>query len=252
MGNVVGFKLHRVLTVLFLVLTSACGLKQDSKDFKGIACGAADQHRSYMNPMDSTQVQTISVDASFTAEEKNAIETMVAEWNSESRRSIGRDLFRTVELSLSAASVPDAASECGFPGSAHSFSIVKVTSKETWSSLGFSDANPGVTIRCSAGQKFTEKQVVLINPTTVSLAQNPKIFKSVVIHELGHAIGLDHSCDPANAGNPAFAACAPIKYDMDHDYRQAVMYPIVETGRLKEYPRANDQERATCALNYRP
>ncbi len=252
MGNAVGCKLHRVLPVLFLALASSCGMKEDSKSFQGIACGASDQHLSYMNPMDSTAIQTISVDSNFTADEKSAIEEMVAEWNSESRRSIGRDLFRTVELSLSAASVPDAARECGFPGTAHAFSIVRVTSKETWSSLGFTEANPGVTIRCSAGQKFTEKQVVLINPNTVSLAQNPKIFKSVVIHELGHAIGLDHSCDPSNAGNPGFAACAPIKYDMDHDYRQAVMYPIVETGRLKEYPRPNDQERATCALNYRP
>jgi hypothetical protein len=231
-----------------MVLSVGCGKVLKPGKFEGLACGTSDQYASYMNPMDSTQIQTISIDSAFTSEEISKIQSAIATWNAEGRRSIGRDLFRTIVLSISTSSVPVSSNDCGFPGAQGAFSIVRVANSNTWTNLGFSGQNPGVTIRCSSGREFASKQVVLVNPA--NMANFSELFESVVLHELGHAIGLDHSCDPTNSGIPGYAGCT--KPGTDPSYREAVMYPYVSSSDLRENLRRNDEERATCALNYRP
>jgi hypothetical protein len=242
-----GFKRLFVLALL-AALGAGCGKVKTASKFEGLACGASDQYASYMNPMDSTLVQTISIDSSFSSSEVAKIQAAIATWNAEGRRSIGRDLFRGQVLSVSSASVPESGSDCGFPGAQGAFSIVRVSDQTKWSALGFTNNNPGVTIRCSTGRDFISKQVVLINPG--NMTSYSKLFESVVVHELGHAIGLDHSCDSKNSGIPGFAGCTA--QGTDPSYREAVMYPYVDPNYIKEDLRRNDEERATCALNYRP
>lgn len=234
--------------MLILGVASGCGAKKDPAKFSGLACGASDQRQSYMNPMDTTQIQTISIDSNFSRDQIDAIERAVATWNVQGRLNTGHDLFRTQALQLSASSIPDPAEDCGFPGTSTAFSIVKVTDQQTWSALGFAKNNPGVTIRCSAGIAFTAKQVVLIN--TENMKTNPTIFGTVLLHELGHAVGLDHSCDGSNSGNSAFAGCSSLS--TSHEYKEAAMYPFIDSQHLKEDLRANDEERGICAMNYRP
>ena len=62
--------------------------------------------------------------------------------------------------------------------------------------------------------------------------------QSIVVHELGHVLGLDHSCN----GSGCSAA--------SQEYRQAIMYPSLGFsgiyGTIKREISTNDQERANC------
>lgn len=239
----------RLIGVLGLVVTLAgCAKIKTDEKFTGLACGSSDQYASYMNPMDSTQIQTISIDSAFSSTEIAKIEAAVATWNAESRRSMGHDIFRTQIIGVSSFSVPQTTQDCGFPGAQGAFSVVRVTSTQTWTALGFDSSNPGVTLRCASGVDFVEKQIVLINPANLTNAA--QLFENVVLHELGHAIGLDHSCDKSNAGKPGFVGCD--SQSVDPSYLDAVMNPIVNPANPKNDLRRNDEERSTCALSYRP
>lgn len=248
-ANKAGTNRMKAAVVALLVLASTgCGKALKQKQFEGLFCGASDQFKSFMNPMNATVVQTVTIDPSFSASEIAKIQSAIDTWNREGVRSTGHEIFRAQVLAVSAQSVPSSSQDCGFPGAQGAFSIVKVNSSSTWTSLGFTSNNPGVTIRCASGSDYAEKQVVLLN--TTNMASMPNIFESVILHELGHAIGLDHSCDMTNSKISGFAGCsAP---GTDPSYIEAVMYPYVSPTNLKEDLRRNDEERATCALNYRP
>ena len=85
--------------------------------------------------------------------------------------------------------------------------------------MNMSESNPGFTVRCKINGSLA-RQVVLLNPDLIPLAQ----LSSVALHELGHAVGLDHSCQ-AGSGTDTFRGCSGIPDS--HPYRQAVMYPTL-------------------------
>lgn len=200
----------------------------------------------------------VSIDSRFTTGGDFAvsgISSAIEKWNSFSRASLGFNLFEIEQNDFSeAGTTPSGEDECDFGGSSDSsFRIVREDSISRWRALGLVSSSsgsvvPGVTARCSTGGRLN-KQVVLINTRFTDSRQ----FSSVVLHELGHAIGLDHSCE-GGAGSATFKGCTGLS--SNHPYYVAVMFPIFRVSApgssgtdIKQALRANDMLRGQCLYN---
>lgn len=174
------------------------------------------------------------------------LERVTSEWNRVGNQVQGQDFFRMSYGDLPGGAGAAGPGDCAsVPGGQDYFYIVLETSEEGWRRRRFPENAVGVTIRCASGNQLSH-QIVVLNGSKLANEQ----FASVILHELGHAIGLDHSCVEGQ-GSGDFRGCSGLQ--PQHAYRQAVLYPTLlrnssEGGALevKEELRQNDQERAAC------
>lgn len=223
---------------------SACGKDEPSETRFDVGdCGPADQRESYFIPVEA-QVAKLWM-AGFLPEEENAVSAATREWNSKGgAQTGGRVFFEPTHSSqpYTDPSGPSSKSDCdAIPGDGGEFYVMKTQNEARWRALGLNSSNAAVTLRCYLDDRLS-RQIVLVNTNYVGLAQ----IQSVVLHELGHTLGLDHSCDDENKGSEAYAACATLP--QTHSYYQAVMYPFLRIGmgEKKEILQSNDLQRAQC------
>ncbi|MBI2712769.1 MAG: hypothetical protein HYX41_07955 [Bdellovibrio sp.] len=240
-----------LLSLVLLVLCFAC-----SPPNPGQACGwSKDQWGTFMPPMDYKNTVKVRVDSRFTDAELEKVQGAIKTWNEWSTPEFKRDFYEVEVTDITSGEEPNSISDCGFIGSSTGqFSIIRETSADRWKSMDLTSANPGVTVRCRAGEKLS-KQVVIINPNYVNASQ----LQSVLLHELGHSTGLDHSC-LQNGGRDDFAGC--LKLADDHPYKKAVMYPVLSVfvnsqngtsgPQIKEALQENDEGRAKCLYSVAP
>jgi len=229
-----------LMVLSFLAVSCAPETKKETQSSSYfLACGPKNQQGAYAHPIDARKSVPMTVDARFSESERKKIESAVQTWNETSR-----EIFKIRYQDLSTRSSPTSTSDCQFPGSGNTLSVIKETDMNHWKSLGLTEFNPGVTIRCTQNKGFVVRQVVMLN---FDLGVKADQIETVVLHELGHAIGLRHSCSPAG-DSPSYISCLKVDEVKNHPYHDAVMYPVIEVGTIKDQLTENDLERAACIL----
>jgi hypothetical protein len=93
-----------------------------------------------------------------------------------------------------------------------------------------------------------EQGIILIN---VENLLSPQHLIGVMLHEMGHLIGLDHSC--ADGNGPEFGPIGSVSctdLPSSHPYRLAIMNPSLE-GQIKSVLGENDEKRLACLYGRR-
>ena len=198
------------------------------------------------------------IDRSFSGAQSKRIQSAVNSWNQWGIRYYGQPLFEvdtTREVdSLTMKKWRQAKDYCRAGGVLWSegVPILREMSSSHWTEdLGMTEMIPAVTYRCTYGngQGKQSRQWILVQ-TELPKSLDP--LEVWVLHELGHLLGLRHSCDNGPSPGPQWRSCRGLK--KDSSYYRAVMYPYSPSEALpfeiddKESLGANDRLRMGCLL----
>jgi hypothetical protein len=219
-----------------------------------LTCGASDQYDSYMMPIFTSAVPAeirnsgipVYIDHQFTSVQQQSLVKALQQWNTILLQKNGHRIFQIQTEPLMNGVMPETLADCSFGVSEYQYAILLTRDDAKWASYGMNSMTPAITIRCSDDTKVF-KQATIIN---ANLSPDDLIH-SIALHEVGHAMGLDHSCT-SEEGRDHYLNCSALSES--HPYRKAIMYPsISEQASLnldKQALNPNDQERAACILGF--
>jgi len=239
------FKNSLIIAILF-VLGAACAPKTDPVSTECVV--NQDQTATFKGRW-SVQPVPLAVEANdFSNSELVEIQAAIVKWNEFFSKSKGFKLFLSgsnplgvISSGLTRTTKTNVCSSTIVTPGGYSNSIRIYKTRAGWS---YGSQVMALTSLCPitrAGAQFRDftNAVMEVNYQNYFVAgkQVPDL-QSIVIHELGHILGLDHSCNGSDCEE------AP------DDYVEAVMYPALGFdgiyGRVKRSLMTNDQQRANC------
>lgn len=238
-------RFYSIISLVGIVILASCA--PVSAPFSTECVVNPDQKTTFKGHWTSRPVPLAVEVNDFSASEISAIQAAIQSWNDFYQASKGFQLYLNGSSNLGFSSSGGAritsATACaqsviGTNGFTNRLMIYKNRSWSYGSSVMALTSLCPVTTANSNLRMFVGA-VMEINFANYFVNGNPvPDLQSIVVHELGHMLGLDHSC----TGN----GCV----NVPDEYKTAVMYPSLGFdgmfGRIRRDLGANDQERANC------
>jgi hypothetical protein len=197
----------------------------------------------------------VGSDPAFSEAEISEIQAAADAWNRFFSASLGVEVFSYSDgggFSVSSESRPQTSSLCAYgliAGSTYTGRVV-IYKATSWPSN--TQNAIAVTSVCRAPETPLYRSYMGVMDLNYqyffSQGRKQPDLRSIVIHELGHLLGLDHSCT-TGASEEGFPSCS--ESNIDPDYLSAVMFPSVSfsaggQGEVRRSLNGNDQGRANC------
>jgi hypothetical protein len=237
-----------------LCLSISCGSQSSSTTASAItSCVlASDQTGTIQGHWPVTPIPVAVQQGQFTSTELTKLRNAVDTWNSfysetkgfpllDAGQASGLQEVNQTKPTFNSLCQSSIASTEGFSGKVV---LYKVTS---WP---YSNDIIGLTTQCPiSGTPYRKFYMAMLELNFrdywVTGGRQPDL-ESIVLHELGHLLGLDHSC--SSQSKDGVPGCSD--EDLNPDYAAAIMYPSISFkgnyGEERRTLETNDQERANC------
>lgn len=243
----------RQFLLIPLLFVLSCGQSESASD-TSVACDVpSDQTSSFRGKWAITPLPLAVVISEFDSDQRIAIANAMNTWNAfaSSSRGLIPLLTSSVEpiQEVSGTDPSDFASVCSSPqlqGGSYSAQIFLIADS-SWTSRSASIV--ALTTLCpesgtaSAKRGLRGGQIEVNVRDFFAAGKLQPDMESVILHEFGHLLGLDHSC---STGASALPLCA----DAPNDYLNAVMYPQIRFIGSNSIQRrelnSNDRTRMGC------